>query len=293
MDFADIATATSQAVRYGSRMLLETGTAAAEDAGDAGTTTTKGSGSGIPTQTSPFMSPAAEAELFLLATNFLLYVAMVIITTIVAKIYFPESLTRGGNANSGMMSFHNSPSSSGSGHGHGHHHNHVSVDLIDDDDDDSSDDDSDEKDSDDSDDSDDSHNERESLLLDLEYEADGVAGAAAQKKQRKKKALSPTSAAHAERQRSFPINLEFDQEHTSKAVVMKRLMFCAVVLNITFIAWGVLQVRTSRSLRTVRTVMTVCISSVSAQCHTEFILYGLFVFLGYIIIYTSSISSAH
>jgi len=42
----------------------------------------------------PLLSPTAEAELHLLATNFLLYVAMVIITIMVAKIYFPESLQR-------------------------------------------------------------------------------------------------------------------------------------------------------------------------------------------------------
>lgn len=39
----------------------------------------------------PLLSKSAEAELYLLATNFLLYVAMVIITTIIAKVYFPES----------------------------------------------------------------------------------------------------------------------------------------------------------------------------------------------------------
>merc|ERR1719162_1386687 len=47
------------------------------------------------TSTSPFLSKSAEVELYLLATNFLLYVAMVIITTIIAKVYFPDSLERG------------------------------------------------------------------------------------------------------------------------------------------------------------------------------------------------------
>ena len=42
----------------------------------------------------------------LLATNFLLYVAMVIITTMVAKIYFPESLERNpGGAGGSARSF--------------------------------------------------------------------------------------------------------------------------------------------------------------------------------------------
>jgi len=52
-------------------------------------------GSSYTTSTSPFLSKSAEVELYLLATNFLLYVAMVIITTIVAKVYFPDSLKRG------------------------------------------------------------------------------------------------------------------------------------------------------------------------------------------------------
>jgi len=41
-------------------------------------------------QTQPFLPRAAEAELYQLATNFLLYVAMVLIITLVARIYFPE-----------------------------------------------------------------------------------------------------------------------------------------------------------------------------------------------------------
>lgn len=40
----------------------------------------------------PFLSPHAEAELYLLATNFLLYTAMVIVVILVCKIYFPEWL---------------------------------------------------------------------------------------------------------------------------------------------------------------------------------------------------------
>ena len=38
-------------------------------------------------------------------------------------------------------------------------------------------------------------------------------------------------------------SLEFENDETSnKYTVLKRLMFCAVVLNITFVAWGVSQV---------------------------------------------------
>jgi len=45
-------------------------------------------------ESAPLLSPTAEAELLLLATNFLLYTAMVIIVTIIAKVYFPEALQR-------------------------------------------------------------------------------------------------------------------------------------------------------------------------------------------------------
>lgn len=46
------------------------------------------------TPSRPLLSPTSEAELLNLATNFLLYVAMIIIIIIVAKVYFPGSLTR-------------------------------------------------------------------------------------------------------------------------------------------------------------------------------------------------------
>merc|ERR1712238_434952 len=50
----------------------------------------------------PFFSPAMETELLMLATNFLLYVAMVIIITLVTKLYFPAALKRG-DANSDQI----------------------------------------------------------------------------------------------------------------------------------------------------------------------------------------------
>jgi hypothetical protein len=40
----------------------------------------------------PLFSKNAEAELYLLATNFLLYVALVIVVILVCRIYFPEAL---------------------------------------------------------------------------------------------------------------------------------------------------------------------------------------------------------
>lgn len=40
-----------------------------------------------------------------------------------------------------------------------------------------------------------------------------------------------------------PTLLEFDQETMSKAQVLKSLLFCCLMLNITFVSWGVLQER--------------------------------------------------
>ena len=37
--------------------------------------------------------------------------------------------------------------------------------------------------------------------------------------------------------------LEFDQEQTSRSQVIKRLLFCSLMLNVTFVTWGVLQER--------------------------------------------------
>lgn len=37
--------------------------------------------------------------------------------------------------------------------------------------------------------------------------------------------------------------LEFDQSSTSKKDVVSRLVFCIIMLNVTFVAWGVLQER--------------------------------------------------
>jgi hypothetical protein len=54
---------------------------------------TGGGGGGVPQmEDRPFLSPTAESALLSLCTNFLLYVAMVLITVLVARIYFPSWL---------------------------------------------------------------------------------------------------------------------------------------------------------------------------------------------------------
>ena len=42
---------------------------------------------------------------------------------------------------------------------------------------------------------------------------------------------------------SYPDILEFEQKNTSKSGVLRRLAFCVIMLNVTFVTWGVLQER--------------------------------------------------
>ena len=41
----------------------------------------------------------------------------------------------------------------------------------------------------------------------------------------------------------FPDALKFEPENTTKAEVLRRLVFCVIMLNVTFVTWGVLQER--------------------------------------------------
>ena len=138
-------------------------------------------------------------------------VAMVIITTLIAKIYFPESLERRGPRPTmpHSYSYRRSedavlpPESSSS---------QSSVERYGSDDDevlDSGDDDLEQHDEEDDDDP-----EESDLLRN-----------------------------HPNHSKRYNI-LEFDQDRTSKAQVMRRLLFCSLMLNITFVSWGFLQVST-------------------------------------------------
>lgn len=143
----------------------------------------------------PLLSQDAEAELLMLATNFLLYVAIVLIITMVAKIYFPESLERSVPVSQPAtrtvqyrrMEVENSSDS-------------VSCYS--------------------SDEEGNSDNKDGSLEDSLEYEED-VGGKGKE---------------------NF-LELEFEQENTSRPEVMKRLAFCVFMLNVTFVTWGLLQER--------------------------------------------------
>ena len=183
------------------------------------------------TDSPPLLSKTAEAELYLLATNFLLCkfvtipgislchfsashtsmtlcildVAMVIITTIVAKIYFPESLERGNDPpafrGTGYLRRDKIPDS-------GEDEEIVPDDLLvaesgDDENILYSDDDDIDR-------------------FEDEGEEDGL--------------LMEGSATRAS-------ILEFDQEQTSRTKVVQRLLFCSLMLNVTFVTWGAIQER--------------------------------------------------
>ena len=142
--------------------------------------------------------PSAKANQRLELTHCYIFscidVAMVIITTMVAKIYFPESLERG-----------QEPSSVGRRYSYRRRQKELSSSEAEEDFADSNDE--EELYSGDEDDDEDFDSESESFLTDP------------------------------------PKVLEFDQEQTSRTKVLQRLLFCSLMLNITFVTWGALQER--------------------------------------------------
>jgi hypothetical protein len=153
------------------------------------------------TTTRPLLSPAAEAELYLLATNFLLYVAMVIVVIIVCRVYFPESLRsrpriprRYDYRVAAAVEDDEEPVGSSEGE------------EVEEDDDES-----------DLDEVLDSGDEGDDLMEPLTHPKGG-----------------PSNV------------LEFEQESLSKRQVLQRLVLCCVMLNVTFVMWGALQVRSRR-----------------------------------------------
>uniref|UniRef100_A0A7S4ALB4 Sugar phosphate transporter domain-containing protein n=1 Tax=Pseudo-nitzschia australis TaxID=44445 RepID=A0A7S4ALB4_9STRA len=163
--------------------------------------------------TNPYLSKSAEAELYLLATNFLLYVAMVIITTIIAKVYFPDSLKRGTIPKiRRKYSYRRKEERS-----YADAEEDALESLYSDDEDDL-----DSKRSASSDEHHDEHgheheDQEDPLLADV------------------------MGHSHSHHHPMQP--LEFDQEHTSRVQVVKRLLLCSLMLNLTFVTWGALQER--------------------------------------------------
>lgn len=160
----------------------------------------------------PVLSKTSEAELYLLATNFLLYVALVIVTTIVAKIYFPESVERDTSTLQPPSYSYRVSTAQKSLESEDFYGSDVEEDDKDEDDDD---------------------DDNEELSSGSEQDAyfdhprdDFLA--------------SSGQGDYFQRSSNF---LEFNQESLSKAQVVKRLVFCSLMLNITFVMWGALQER--------------------------------------------------
>ena len=139
------------------------------------------------------LSATSEAELLLLSTNFLLYVALVIITTMVCKIYFPEALERGSPI---VRSYSYRMVEDAMDENESYYGSDVS-------------------------DDDDEENEE---VLDSSSSEDN-------------------DREQQQQQQSAHSLMEFDQTRLSKAQVLKRLALCSLILNVTFVAWGVLQVK--------------------------------------------------
>ena len=162
---------------------------------------------------SPLLSKTSEAELYLLATNFLLYVAMVIVTTIVAKIYFPEMLERDTSLPRARSFSYRVTTTPGR-----ETDEFYGSDMEDDDDDDEYVD-------------GESGDDRAELLDSQLGSEDADSGGDAY--------FDPPNRHKAFR---TPSILEFQQESMSKSQVLRRLLFCSLMLNITFVMWGALQV---------------------------------------------------
>lgn len=166
------------------------------------------------TQTSgnrPLLSPTAEAVLMQLSTNFLLYVAMVLITVMVAKIYFPSWLA---------------PREEGAAELRSSQHRYMDVmqdayksDLSDEEGDDEEDDPG----------SASRGDGGNRSILDADAEIDDETGYARNK-------------SRIPRTRSSSFLFDYDQEEQSKRSVYTNLAICAVMLNVTFVSWGLLQV---------------------------------------------------
>lgn len=159
----------------------------------------------------PAMSPVAETELLMLATNFLLYVAMILIITMLAKLYFPESLVRGTNTSYPMT-------------------RSISYLRVSDDEESSSkcsyisDGDMEEC----------CISEEECLI---KFEDDGLKKTQKLLGKKKKTRKSP------KRQHNGSFHIVCDEVENSTVDILKRLCLCIFMLNATFLTWGLLQER--------------------------------------------------
>ena len=202
-----------------------------EGGGGSGSSPAQGGAGGVPNLGSrPLLSPTAESALLSLCTNFLLYVAMVLITVMVARIYFPswleprEELSDANRRRSSAHSYMNVIEENASY-------------------------------SDEEDDDDGGGEDEEETFI------EAGTGAAAGRIKRSYKddvnllggdvgggeggasAADGTPPPPARKSSTISTFLDYDQETMSRESVYTNLAICAVMLNVTFVSWGLLQVR--------------------------------------------------
>jgi len=173
----------------------------------------------------PLLSKTAEAELYLLATNFLLYVAMVIITVIIAKVYFPDSLERSAatpRARSYGYRMAQTQQDDGVDDDEGYYGSDVEDELVEEID---------------GDEGEEYAEDDEDEVLDSGDEVDPLRQDEAQPPS------TPPLRPLQPKQRQRSTFLEFQQASLTRMQVIRRLVFCSVMLNVTFVLWGALQER--------------------------------------------------
>lgn len=205
-----------------------------EGGGGSGSSAAQGGAAGgVPNLGSrPLLSPTAESALLSLCTNFLLYVAMVLITVMVARIYFPswleprEELSDANRRRSSAHSYMNVIEENAS----------YSDEEEDDDDGGGGDD------------------EEEDFIeagtgavagpIKKSYKDDvNLLGGGDGGEEGRASAADGTPPPPARKLSTISTFLDYDQETMSRESVYTNLAICAVMLNVTFVSWGLLQVR--------------------------------------------------
>lgn len=156
----------------------------------------------------PLFGKDAEAELLLLATNFLLYTAMVIVVILVCRVYFPEALQ------SRVVHIHH----------HGRRRNYdyrvAQEQLL-----------------------------RKGAAVSSDEGEDFYGSDESDSDEAEEILDSSTGSAMMMELQDGKNFLEFQQESLSRKQVLQRLVFCCIMLNVTFVAWGALQVRCAPELK--------------------------------------------
>ena len=194
----------------------------------------------------PLLSPTAEQELLSLSTNFLLYTAMVVIVTLVAQIYFPSCL----EPREPIIT--NTTTARGRRSGGGG--NTLGMDSVREEEGfDFEDDDEDEEDEDDVEGrrSGASGRRLDSVVEEEDDNEDEVAGLLLNRSSTSTTPYSPLGPSRAgsilfmreeTNNTSFLNELMDENKKKSRESVYTNLAICAIMLNLTFVSWGLLQV---------------------------------------------------